>query len=422
MSSLRDRSIGIAALGLSGVAAYLFLAIAGRSLGAADFSSIGALWAVVFLATAALAAPLEMAVARDVGTARGRGAPLRPSVREGFVLSAIVAISAIGAALLAGGWLDSAVFGGQPGFSLAAGVAFAGLTVGAAAKGACAGGNRLAGWGGYSLVDGGTRLGLSVVAAMIAPHPASFALALAVGPWLGLAAPAVSLRRLLASDAGHAVRGGVAALARSTAPLVVAAAASAALTYLGAVMLPVLVPGPNAQVGAYIAALALARLPLFAFSPLVAIAVPRIASALETGDAVAARRTAAMLMAIAAAGGLVVVVLSFVAGGGSLASLFGADFSLPAASLAAIGVASACWLLATAATSVAIAAGHGRLAAAAWFAGLVGALAAAAAAGPGAFDRTDAAVVLGALVAVIGAGLAAIAALSSQRGPPRAAT
>ena len=87
MTSLRDRSIGIAALGLSGIAGYLFLAVAGRSLGAQGFVALGALWALVFLATAALAAPLEISVARDVGAARGRGERLLPVVRAGIVLA-----------------------------------------------------------------------------------------------------------------------------------------------------------------------------------------------------------------------------------------------------------------------------------------------------------------------------------------------
>ena len=54
MTDARDKFFGIAGLALSGVAAFAFLAIAGRALGAAAFVSLGALWAVVFLMTAAL--------------------------------------------------------------------------------------------------------------------------------------------------------------------------------------------------------------------------------------------------------------------------------------------------------------------------------------------------------------------------------
>jgi O-antigen/teichoic acid export membrane protein len=417
-----DRATGIIALGLSGIAAYAYLAVAARALGAAGFAPLGAAWAVVFLASSAFATPLEVGMARAVGAARGRGETVRPWLRAGFVLAGTAAIVALGAALVGGRWSDEAVFGGQDGIALACGVAFAGLTVGAVAKGACAGAGRLAGWGGYLLVDGGTRLALSVLAAALAPSPQAFALALALGPWVALAAPAVPVRRLVGSPGRKGSDDGVVGLARSIAPLVVAAAASAALMYLGAVLLPLLVRGPDAQVGAYIAALALARLPLFVFSPLVAIAVPRIAFALAQGHDPDARRTAAALVGIAAAGGLAAISVALITGGGSLAAVFGAGFSLPERSLWAVAIAAACWLLATAATSVAIAAGRGRLAAWAWCAGLAVAGVAAVVAGPDAFARTDGAVLSGAVAASLAAGVAAVAALRGvQRAGDRAA-
>jgi O-antigen/teichoic acid export membrane protein len=415
MSEWRDKAIGLVGLGVSGAAAYLFLVIAGRSLGAGPFASVGALWAVVFLATAAIAAPLEIVVARDVAAARGRGDPLRSLLRAGFVLAGIAGIVAIGAVLLAGGWLDRALFGGQVGFSLVGAVAFAGLVVGAVAKGACAGGNRLAGWGAYLVVDGGVRLGLSIFAVMCGAQSDAFAVAIAVGPWVALVALALQLRSFPDSVERDVHPGlGVAALAKSTVPLVVAASAAAALTYLGAVMLPVLVGAPTAAVGAYIAALALARLPLFALSPFVAIVVPRIAFAIETGDVTVARQIAVVFMGIAAVSGLAVVVVAFSVGSGPLVSMFGAGFALPAGSVRAIGIAAACWLFATAATSVAVAAGHGHVSAMAWSAGLVGALAAAAASGPDPFDRTNAAVTIGALVAGVAAGFWAVVALRGR--------
>jgi len=409
-----DKTAGIAALGLSGVAAYAYLAVAGRALGAVEFAPLGAAWALVFLATAALATPLEVGIARAVGAARGRGEAVRPLLRAGFILAGTTGLVALGAAALGGRWVDATVFGGRAGLSLACGVAFAGLLVGAVVKGACAGSGHLAGWGGYLLVDGGTRLGLGLVAAAIAASPQAFAFALAVGPWVALAAPALPVRRLMGELGKTARDDGIAGLARSIAPLVVAAAASAALMDLGAVLLPTLVHGPDARVGAYIAALALARLPLFVFSPLVAIAVPRVAFALARGRTSDARRTAAALVGIAVLGGIVAISVGVVAGAGSLAAMFGAGFSLPDRSVGVIAVAAASWLFATAAASIAIAAGRGRLAAWAWCTGLAVAGIGAGVAGPDAFARTDAAVLSGGLAAAAAAVVAAVAAL---RGP-----
>ena len=243
-----DRATGIVALGLSGIAAYAYLVVAGRTLGAAGFAPLGAAWAVVFLSSAALATPLEVSVARAVGAARGRGEAVSPLLRAGFVLAGTAAIVALGAALVGGRWLDDAVLGGQDGIALACAVAFAGLVVGAVAKGGCAGAGQLAGWGGYLLADGGVRLALGVVAAALAPSPQAFALALALGPWVALAAPAIPLMRLQGSLGPGGSGDGVVGLARSIAPLIVAATAAAALMYLGAVLLPLLVRRPDAEV------------------------------------------------------------------------------------------------------------------------------------------------------------------------------
>ena len=406
-----DTAAGIAALGLSGIAAYAYLVVAGRALGAAGFASIGVAWAAVFFATAAFATPLEVGMARAVGAARGRGDAIGPIVRAGLAIAGITALVAVGAGLIAGHRLDDAVFGGEAWVALAGAVAFAGLAIGAVAKGACAGAGRLAGWGGYLLADGGTRIGLAVVAAAVAPSPQAFALALAVSPWVALAAPAVPLARIRGFAAAADSSGGVRRLAGSIAPLVVAAAAAAALIYLGAVLLPFLARTPDAQVGSFVAALALARLPLFLLSPLVAIAVPRIASAISRGEVADARQVATGLVAIAAVGGIVVAATIVVAGGGSLASALGQGFALPDRSLWAVAISAACWLFATAAASVAIAFGRGRLAAAAWCAGVAVAGIAAIVAGPDAFDRTRAAMVCGAVTASLAAMAAALVAM-----------
>jgi intracellular septation protein A len=114
--------------------------------------------------------------------------------------------------------------------------------------------------------------------------------------------------------------------------------------------------------------------------------------------------------------------MTVIAGSGSLATVFGVGFSLPEPSLWAVAIAAACWLLATAATSVAIAAGRGRLSAVAWVSGLAIAGIAAFVAGPDEFARTDAAVLFGALAASLAAAVAAIAALrSAARAGTRAA-
>jgi O-antigen/teichoic acid export membrane protein len=396
---LRDKGFGIGALAVSGVAAYLFLALGARALGPAHFGPLGTLWSVVFLATAAVAAPLETELARRVGAARGRGAPYGRDVAAALILAGSVGSIALVLAIVGGPWVDDRLFAGAPGYSVAGAVAFAGLLAGGVAKGACAGSGRLAWWGAYLLADGGSRCLLALAATLIAPSPMAFAAALAVGPWLAMIVISGTLRKILEHSAGlsrHLVRD----LVTRTSPLLVGAAAASGLTYLGAVMLPALVPGPDARVGSYVAALSLARLPLFALSPLVAIAVPWIAFEIGRGASREASRGVVALVGFAAAAGSLTIVAAHVAGAGALATLFGPGFALAGPSLLALAIAAAAWLVTTAAAAALVAAGRAQLAAAGWCAGiLVAASVGLATADP--FVRTDLAVTAGAVAAAI---------------------
>lgn len=424
---MRDRTIGTAALVGSGVVAYLFLAVGARSLGAERFAPLGTLWSLVFLATAAIAAPLETELSRRIGAARARGTAHARDIRAAFAVAVIAGLVAIGGALLLGPSVDAVLFSGERGFTLLGAIAFAGLTAGAAAKGACAGGGRLAWWGAYLLADGSTRFGLAVAASLLWAEPLAFALALALGPWLALAVPAGAVRGLLrrgaerfealaASRGADLRRAGILAdawtLMSGTSPLVIAAAASSGLMYLGAVMLPALVPGPDARVGAYIAALSLARLPLFVFSPVVAVAVPRIAYAVARDDRTA-RRAALGFVCLALVAAALALGGAWVGGSDLVVMLFGRGFELPRASLLSIALAAGTWLVATASASVAIAAGRPRLAALSWCLGLAAALVAAALPLPDQFERTNLTVVAGALVASLAAATAAAHAIRS---------
>jgi O-antigen/teichoic acid export membrane protein len=408
-----DKALGISALGLSGVAAYLFLAVGAHALGPARFAPLGALWACVFLATAALSAPLEIELARRVGAARGRGARYHGEIGAALSLAVMIGVLAVVLAVVCGSLLDTTVFAGVTGYTLAGAVAFFGLMLGAAHKGAFAGSGRLAWWGTYLVVDGGTRFGFSVVASVLDPRPHAFALALAAGPWVALLVTLPPMRRL-AAGSRMTLTTGIVELGVGASPVVVSAVASSVLTYAGAVMLPVLVPGPDARVGAYIAALSMARLPLFAFSPLIAIAVPRIAYSVTYGDAHATWQTAVLLIGSAAAVGIIGVAAGWVAGAGALALLFGQGFVVSSSSLLAVAVAAAAWLVATASAAASVAAGRAWLAAGGWCAGLAVAVILAVPAGSDPFSRTNFTVAAGGVMAATATVAAAAIALRAH--------
>lgn len=404
MRSRVDVGVAFATLALSGLAAYAFLAIAAHALGPSRFAPVGTLWAIVFLATSALSAPLETELARRIGASRGRAAAYAQDIRAAARLAVAIGIVAMASTLMAGAWLDAHLFGGANGFAFFGSMAFAGLLAGGVAKGTCAGAGRLAWWGTYLVLDGGSRCVFALLAAALAPTSMSFAIALALGPWLALLGLSPVVRAL--AHGPRSEPGLTRELAVRTSPLIIGAGAAAGLTYLGAVALPVLVHESNEQVGSYQAALALGRLPLFAFSPVVAFAVPRVAFATERGDRRRAGQLAAAITATAMLVGGVGVVTATIFGAALLGVLFGAGFTLPMGSLVAVAVAAACWLVATAAGAATVGAGRASLAAAAWLGGLVIGVATLLALGPDPYARVDDAMVGGgawALLSMLGA-------------------
>lgn len=394
---LGDKSVGIIALVISGVAAYLFLALGARALGPAQFGPLGTLWSVVFLATAAVGAPLEIETARRVAAARGVGAPYAADVAAALALAGAVGAIAVAAALVGGSLFDDRLFAGASGYSMSAAVAVGGLLAGSVAKGAFAGSGRLAWWGGYLLADGGSRCVLAAIAVVVAPSPISFAVALALGPWLALLVVSGALHEILGRGAGVSLRV-MRDVAARTSPLLLGAVASSGLVYLGAIMLPALVTGPDARVGSYVAALSIARMPLFVLSPLVAVAVPWIAFEIARGASRDAARGVMGLVGAAAAAGVFTIAAGYLVGAGVLAGLFGPEFALPGPSLAAVLIAAGAWLVTTAAAAGLVAAGSPRLAATGWCLGLL----VAALVGtilPDPFLRTELAVTAGAVAA-----------------------
>jgi glycosyltransferase involved in cell wall biosynthesis/O-antigen/teichoic acid export membrane protein len=421
MTGPRDKIAGLAALGVSGLAAYGFLAIAAHALGAARFAPIGALWAVVFLTGASLGTPLETELARRIGAARGRGVSYADDVRAGFALAITAGAIAVVLALALGSQLDSVLFGGQAGFSVAGAIAFAGLIVGAAVRGTYAGAGRMTMWGTYLLADGGSRFLVGLVVAALLPTDGAFAAAVAIGPWFAAVLAAAPVRAVARGARGR-LRDGVRSVARTSSTLVVGASAASLLTYFGAVLLPAIVRGPDPHVGSYIAALTVARLPLFLFSPLVAISVPRIAFAREHGADRAATFEATLTVGVAVLMGIGVVLGGMIAGQEALKMLFGHDFVVSAGSLLALSIASASWLIATAAAATAVAAGRAGLVAAAWCLAAVVAAVVALVPGGDPFARTDLAITAGACTAALATVGTAIMAFRSPAGRPTQAT
>jgi O-antigen/teichoic acid export membrane protein len=127
----------------------------------------------------------------------------------------------------------------------------------------------------------------------------------------------------------------------------------------------------RAVAGRFLAALIVARVPMFLFTAVLAPALPRLARMAAAGDRrgfdTGLRRLLGLVTALGGAG----TVAALVAGPTVVRTLFGADFELPAHDLATLAVACAAYLFAmTLAQALIAVSGHGRVAMA-WLAGVV---------------------------------------------------
>ena len=245
---------------------YAHLAVAGHSLPASGMAALSVLWSIVFLLGLGVFLPIEQELIRLVAarTAAGRrhrpgGPPRRPwlsAIALAVILTAVRGRRAAGRRLFGGDSAMVAVLGG----------ACVALAVTAVSRGTLAGLGRFgvataASW--PSTAGCGRLLACALGLAGARTRPVAFGLILTVAPLLAVL---VTLGPLLASlrpgppgwpGIGHA---------RRLALLIATMLLAQVLINVAVISVRLLSPGDPALVGALLAAVVLARVPLFVFT------------------------------------------------------------------------------------------------------------------------------------------------------------
>jgi O-antigen/teichoic acid export membrane protein len=357
--------VGLAVLGIG---SYAQLALAGHGLSTTGMATMSVLWSIVFWIGLGLFFPVEQELIRLVAARRELGEGIGPVVRRAAVLSgAIFAATLIPLAAAARPLADS-LFGGDMAMVAALAAAFLALAVVSVSRGVLAGMGRFGAYGSQLAIDGALRVALCAGLSAASSHsPVAFALTLTVAPLLSAACTLGPLVRELHPGPPITWR----AMSRGLGLLIMTMLLAQLVANVAVINIRLLSPGDPAVVGALLAAMVLARVPLFVFASLQASLLPGLAGAMAAGDTVRFRRLMArgcgIVTALGLAGGIPAVIL----GPWLTRVLFATHAELSYADFAWLAAGTLCYMLAMVLGQGAMALSRHRDQLLAWLAGAI---------------------------------------------------
>ena len=325
-------------LGINGFAAYVFLAAAGRALGAEDSGQVSVLWASLYLIGTGLFLPVEQELSRSISARRARGKPYGALVRQVSLLGAAL-FGALAVVLLAlSPLIASALFRDSIGFVLALVYGVAGVGISFVVRGLLAGSGRYYGYATFFLVDAAMKsipaLALAIAGVV---SPMAFAIIVTTSAFVGSAAPMA--RGTKVGPPGEPAPW--APLRRSFGFLLLTALLTSVILNSGTIAVEVLASEADAdKASIFLSGLVIARVPLFFFQAVQAFILPKLSHFAASGS-MGDFRSLMRLMLVGIAGLTVVAVaVSAVIGPFVVELLFGSDFLLSARDMGLLTLAS----------------------------------------------------------------------------------
>ncbi len=337
--------MGSVALGvaLSGISAYVFLALTARAFGPVDYAPLATFWSFAFVIGPGCFSVLEKETGRLISAGLVLEDHTGPVLRQAVVLGACltgVLIIGFGATshvaverLFAGNWAVFAAF-------LVSLVAMCAQFLG---LGVLAGNSRFAGYGVLTGSEGVLRLaGAGMLLAIGNRSVGWFGLVIALAPALAL----VVVYRPLANSSLRGEALGLGAMTRSMSWLLVGTLFSTVLVGSGPITVQLLGGGhQRALTSRFLSALVLVRVPLFLYNSAVATLLPALAGHLAGGEVRLFRRMLNRLIIMVLIVGGASVVGAWVLGPSVMTAVFGAHYKLPGPDLALLAGASAAMMI-----------------------------------------------------------------------------
>lgn len=261
-------------LAVTGLATYVFFAIASRQLDERAYASLGVLWALLFTAGNGVMQPLEQEVARAVSDRRARGLGAGPVIRRASTLGFGFTLAVVLVALVFHTWLRDHLFDEQESLLVAFLVGLIGFCGGHLIRGTLSSHGRFRAYGVFFGVDGVVRPIGAIVLAVAGVA--------AVGWWgaVVVLAPYVAAGVSLWGQRGLVTPGPEAPWAELTRALgwLLVGSTSTALLINGGVLAVELLatPSQEAAAGVFLSGLLVARIPLFFFQAVLASLLPKL--------------------------------------------------------------------------------------------------------------------------------------------------
>jgi O-antigen/teichoic acid export membrane protein len=354
LSDLVRRLIGVlpagtalvgAGLGILGLAAYVYLAIASHALGRNPYSDLAVLWMIVFSVGPGLFFPLEQELSRMVAARQAQQLGARPVAVRLAVVGAGVLLALLVALYLLRGPLARELFSGDGQLVDVLAANLVALTAAHLSRGLLSGHGQFGRYGIQLALDGVLRCVFAVLLAISGVHqPAAYGMVLAVSP---LIAVAVTVnRRVLLPAPGPGVP--YAEVTAGMGLLVASSTLWLALVNASVVSARLLSTQAEAALaGALLSGVVLARIPLFAFSSVQASLLPALSRSVATGDHAGFRtlllRTTAAVAGLGLAGAVVCVTI----GPWLVRVLFGDEAVLGRDDFAWLTIATTIYMVAT---------------------------------------------------------------------------
>jgi O-antigen/teichoic acid export membrane protein len=357
-------------LGVFGLANFVFLALVGRDLGPAGSAPVAVAWTILNAVGIGLFQPLEQETSRRLSAGRARreaGSHLGGMVRYAVLAGAVVVV----VGLVGAPWIADRLFAGARDVVVVVVLGLLGQGVAYFARGVLAGTDRFSRYGMQLAVDGlvrilaagalfatgsGTRLGYGLVL-VVAPLVATLltvAVSTLVGVWRD-------------RTGEHATTGMAGLVTSSTSSQLLANLGPVAMAWLATA-------GEQDLSGRFVAAVTVARIPLFLFAAIQAVFLPALAALVASGRAdefsATVRRASLATTGLAVAGVGGVAVL----GHWVMRLIYGPEFTIGTVPLVLVALSGGLFMLAQVSAQALLAHHQERTTAVGWSVGVVAAV------------------------------------------------
>lgn len=331
-----------AGLGTFGLANFVFLALVGRDLGPAGSAPVAVAWTVLNAVGIGLFQPLEQETSRRLSAARARsldGPHLGRMVR--YAVTAAAMICVVGLAGMP--WVADALFSGAREIVVVVVLGLLGQALAYFARGVLAGRGTFSRYGAQLGVDGGLRIVLAGGLFVSGTGTRlTYGLVLVVAPVLAtlVSVAATTLVRVWRDRSG--ADGGTA-----MSSLVASSTASQVLANLGPVAMAWMATASQQDLsGRFVAAVTVARIPLFLFAAIQAVFLPALAALVAAGAVAEYRATVRRALVATLALGVLGVAGIAVLGQWVMRLIYGAEFTIGDLTLVLVALSGALFMLA----------------------------------------------------------------------------